>query len=122
MYEVSVSRTFAAAHSLREYQGQCEGLHGHNWQVEIVAGAMELDEQGMVVDFTMLKRVLDAALNEFDHHYINEIPPFDQLNPSSENLSRVIFDKVARQISGDRVRVLECRVWESEKTCSVYRP
>jgi 6-pyruvoyltetrahydropterin/6-carboxytetrahydropterin synthase len=120
MHEVTVIRSFSAAHSLRGYRGQCETLHGHNWRVELSVAGENLDEVGMVVDFKELKKTLDDVLAQFDHHYLNEISPFDRLNPSSENLARRIFDEAAGRLDSARARVVRCRVWESDDAFSTY--
>lgn len=120
MYEISVTRSFSAAHNLRGYQGSCEELHGHNWQVEISLGGEELDELGMLIDFKVAKQALDEALSELDHHYLNDIPPFDRINPSSENMARHLYEQMSRRLNDARVRVVRCRVWESEGSCAAY--
>jgi len=66
MFEVKVVRHFSAAHRVEDYPGNCERLHGHNWKVEVVVGAMELDPLGMVVDFRRLKEKVDRVK---DSHY-----------------------------------------------------
>ena len=120
MHEVTVIRSFSAAHSLRGHRGQCEALHGHNWRVELSVAGEDLDDLGMVVDFKELKKTLDDILAQFDHRYLNEISPFDRLNPSSENLARRIFDETAGRLDNPRVRVTRCRVWESDDAYSTY--
>jgi 6-pyruvoyltetrahydropterin/6-carboxytetrahydropterin synthase len=91
MYRVNVRRHFDAAHGLRGYQGKCENLHGHRWHVVVCVESVELDDIGMAIDFSVLKPELDAVLERFDHHNLNETPPFDRINPSSENIARVIY-------------------------------
>jgi 6-pyruvoyltetrahydropterin/6-carboxytetrahydropterin synthase len=122
MHEVTVICTFSAAHSLRGYRGKCEALHGHNWRVEVTAAADELDSLGMVIDFQELKAAVLAVLDAFDHHYLNEIPPFTEINPSSEHLARHVAAEVGRRVDTDRVRVVRCRVWESDNAYSTYIP
>ena len=122
MNEVAVIRTFSSAHSLRGYQGKCEALHGHNWRVQMTARASVLDKLGMVLDFTELKAAVDSVLDRLDHRFLNEVPPFDTINPSSENLARYIFDEVAAVINDDRVHATRCDVWESDGAFSTYRP
>lgn len=121
MYTVSITRMFSAAHKLREYMGKCETLHGHNWKVEVTAQAKELDKLGMVVDFKDLKKHTDALLERFDHAYLNDVKPFDKVNPSSENMARVIFDELSEKVSDDRVSLLKVSVWESEGSRATYR-
>jgi 6-pyruvoyltetrahydropterin/6-carboxytetrahydropterin synthase len=112
---------FSAAHFLREYQGQCEQLHGHNYRVQVSVSCDELDAEGLVMDFAELKAVMQAVIGRFDHQLLNEIAPFDQLNPTLENLARHITEEVAEQIDDDRVRVTACRLWETDRNCVVYR-
>ena len=122
MYEVTAKRNFSSAHNLRGYQGECENLHGHNWGVEVTVAAETLDELGMVIDFKALKKAMDDVLARLDHAYLNEVPPFDEINPSCENMAHYICDAVSEKIDDDRVRVSRCRVWESEGSYSTYTP
>ena len=120
-YTVSKEQDFAAAHFLRQYHGQCEQLHGHNYTVRVHAGCDELDAEGMVVDFTQLRDAMREVLGRFDHQLLNEVPPFDQLNPTVENLARYIAEEVAARIDNNRVRVIACEVWETQRNCTTYR-
>jgi 6-pyruvoyltetrahydropterin/6-carboxytetrahydropterin synthase len=112
---------FAAAHFLREYRNQCENLHGHNYRVRVYVGADELDSTGMVIDFVKLKSAMMEVVRRFDHHNINEVPPFDLLNPTAEHVARYIAEEVATAIDSDRVRVTECHLWETDRSCAIYR-
>jgi 6-pyruvoyltetrahydropterin/6-carboxytetrahydropterin synthase len=120
MYELGVERTFSAAHNLRGYEGCCENLHGHNWRVEAVAAAESLNELGLALDFRVFKRALDEILAELDHRYLNEIPPFDQLNPSCENIARYIHEQLGARLNNDRTHIARVRVWESESTSATF--
>jgi 6-pyruvoyltetrahydropterin/6-carboxytetrahydropterin synthase len=120
MYEIYRERVFSASHQLREYAGQCERLHGHNWRVRVHLGAPDLDRAGMVIDFHDLDAVLVEVLAPFDHAHLNDVAPFDEINPSSENLARVICDGVAARLDDSRVRVLRCDVWESDQSRARY--
>lgn len=120
MYEVSVKASFSAAHRLRGYQGRCENLHGHNYQVEVTAAAEQLDDCGLAVDFGMLKRLLGQVLDKFDHRDLNELPEFSRDNPSAENIARVIFEKLAADWSLPRARLVSVSVWESENSRATY--
>ena len=122
MYEVSRDDVFSAAHNLRDYGGKCEALHGHNWRVRISVRAEQLDHLGMVIDFKELKKAMVEVLELLDHHYINEVPPFDRLNPSAENLARFIGEEVAKKTTNDRVWVHCCEVWESEGSRAAWYP
>jgi 6-pyruvoyltetrahydropterin/6-carboxytetrahydropterin synthase len=121
MYELSVVSGFAAAHSLRGYQGECERLHGHNWRVEVRLAAEGLDDLGMVIDFRDLKAALGAVLAELDHRHLNEVPPFDTLNPTTENLCRHIADCLRTELP-PHVAVRRVTCWESERCSASYLP
>ena len=83
MYEVTINTHFSAAHRLRHYNGECERLHGHNWNVTVSIASDKLNELGMVMDFKVLKSKTNALMDEFDHQYLNEVPPFTELNPTT---------------------------------------
>jgi 6-pyruvoyltetrahydropterin/6-carboxytetrahydropterin synthase len=118
MYEVRVKRHFDAAHALRGYRGKCETTHGHRYEVVVCIEADALDEMGLAYDFTELKQVLDSVIERLDHTYLNEVPPFDELNPSSENMARFIYEKLEGSIEGGRLRSVE--VWESPDAWVTY--
>ena len=112
---------FDAAHALHGYPGQCRNLHGHTWDVEVVVVGSELDEIGIVYDFTTLKADLASVLEPLDHAYLNDVPPFDAENPTAETLSRYIFEQLQMKV-GELVRVREVSVWESPIARITYRP
>ena len=121
MFEISREDSFSGAHRLRGYQGKCESLHGHNWRVKVFVGAEELDELGMVIDFAVLGKQLDEALGAVDHKYLNEAPPFDKINPSSENMAKYIFEEMSRRVNTPRARVTRVMVWETDRSCATYK-
>lgn len=125
MFEATVEVSFAAAHNLREYEGKCARLHGHNFRVQLTAEARELDAAGMVMDFTEMKARLRALVEELDHGYLNEIPPFDRINPTTEAVAKFIFDRMAAIFPPDPERGLRlARVWvqETDANSAAYRP
>jgi len=124
LYEVSVDETFAAAHNLRGYQGKCENLHGHNYKVRVVLAGEELDSVGLLYDFVHLKQVIQGVIRSLDHKYLNEMEPFDTLNPSAENIARHIFDQAAKQLhpSPNGAGISSVTVWETDTTAATYRP
>ncbi len=95
MYVLQVESEFASAHQLREYQGKCENLHGHNWRVLARVQGGELDATGMLMDFGILKQHLRALTEELDHKFLNATPPFDTLNPTSENLAKYLYERLS---------------------------
>ena len=118
-YTLYVKASFAAAHRLREYEGNCERLHGHNWKVEAAVESDRLDSRGMAIDFRAIKTALHGILDRLDHGYLNDIPPFTEENPSSENLARYLYDELERVIP-EPARVCRVVVWESEDARAEY--
>lgn len=121
MYELTVKDHFDAAHSLRGYAGECSKLHGHTWDVEVTVSGAELDGIGIVYDFKTLKDDLRRVLTDYDHAYLDEVPPFDSMNATAENLARVVFERLSDTV-GEAVSVTEVAVWESPIARLVYRP
>jgi 6-pyruvoyltetrahydropterin/6-carboxytetrahydropterin synthase len=120
MYRLKIITSFAAAHCLINYQGDCENLHGHNWKVEVNVTARDLDEAGLGIDFKVLKRETNSLLKTLDHKYLNELPPFLAASPSSENLARYIYGELSRQLNTDNVKVIMITVWESDFASASY--
>ena len=122
MYTLKVEGAFEAAHRVAGYPGKCDRLHGHNWVVQAVIQGTELDELGMLVDFKQAKRALSEVLERFDHRFLNELQPFsDGLNPTAENLSRVIFEELAGNSVFVRDSYLSAiTVFESLKSSVTY--
>jgi 6-pyruvoyltetrahydropterin/6-carboxytetrahydropterin synthase len=119
MYRLSVEGEFSSAHSLRDYSGKCAKVHGHNWKVRLIVCTDKLDERGMAVDFGNLKALLDEVITPFDHVDLNRVAPFDSLNPTAENLARVIFEKVETKMPAGS-EVDKVQVWEYEKNRVEY--
>jgi len=122
MYLISVERDFSAAHYLRNYGGKCESLHGHTFKVVITIKATYLNEIGLAYDFTILKSHLDDVLSRFDHTSLNEISPFTEINPSSENIATVIYDEMKNKTVGSPAILESVEVWESPTSHVVYSP
>lgn len=119
MYELIIETDFAAAHNLREYKGQCEKLHGHNWKVKIVLRSEKLDKLGMVMDFRDAKSIIGKFVNDFDHNYLNDIEDFKILNPTTENISKIIYDRLKNTLPSG-VRIGSVTTWESDSCGAVY--
>ena len=123
MFEVTIEETFAAGHALRNYKGKCENVHGHNYRCQVTLEGAELDAIGLLVDFVELKRVVHVALDRMDHHWLNDLPPFDRLNPSAENMAQYIYEQVTGGLSArEGVRVAGVRLWETDTASATYRP
>ena len=120
MFEVCVEHTFAAAHALRNYRGKCENVHGHNYRVQVGVEGKELDSNGLLYDFADLKRTLRATSEYLDHQYLNELKPFDEINPSAENIAKFICEEVQKRMNSGAIAFV--RVWETDTSCATYRP
>jgi 6-pyruvoyltetrahydropterin/6-carboxytetrahydropterin synthase len=120
MFELKIITQFAAAHRLRDFKGKCEQLHGHNWKVEVFVQAAELDSAGLVRDFGEIKAETQKVLNGLDHHYLNELSPFQEENPSSEHIARYLFHQLSRRLNDERTQVSKISVWESDTSCATY--
>jgi 6-pyruvoyltetrahydropterin/6-carboxytetrahydropterin synthase len=120
MFEISVEKTIAAAHRLFDYNGPCESLHGHNYRVLVTYGGTELDRYGMLADFTDVKKVFHQVLDTLDHTYLNEIPAFQDLSPSAENIAAYIYHELKRT-PFPRATLLSVAVWETPTQCAIYK-
>lgn len=120
MYEISVEQDFDAAHFLRGYKGKCERLHGHRFRVEATLRLKELDELGMAYDFTILRKHLKGIVSPFDHTSLNDVPPFDKINPSSENIARTVFNALREHLGNTGSALHAVTVWESPQSRATY--
>ncbi len=120
MYEVTATLVISASHHLRGYQGKCENVHGHNYKIEATVAAEELDGTGLAVDFKVLKQHLREVAGKFDHTDLNRHEEFQRVNPSSENLARVVFSGLKESMRGLPVKVVRVSVWESEGSYVTY--
>jgi 6-pyruvoyltetrahydropterin/6-carboxytetrahydropterin synthase len=122
MYELKVITSFSAAHQLREFEGACEDLHGHNWKVEIYVTSETLTDAGIVVDFRVLKKHVKAVMAGLDHKFLNDLEAFKDENPSSENIARHVAEQLSLLIEDPGVQVSRVTAWESETACATYYP
>ncbi len=120
MYELTVEVGFAAAHQLRGYKGKCENLHGHNWRVQINVLAERLNDIDIAIDFHDLRSIAGEIVAPLDHAFLNDVFPFTEKNPSSENIAKWIFDTLKKKINNDNLRVAAVTVWESETASASY--
>jgi len=119
MYELMIDSDFSAAHNLREYEGNCERLHGHNWKVQVRIRSRGLDKLGMAADFRDVKKHLKAVLSEFDHNYLNDMKEFKRANPTTENIARVVYSKLAEKLPKG-LKLKSVTAWESEGCGAMY--
>jgi 6-pyruvoyltetrahydropterin/6-carboxytetrahydropterin synthase len=122
MFEVSVEYTFAAGHALRGYKGKCENVHGHNYKVKLVVAGQELDSTGLLMDFVEVKKNIKVLVERLDHRFLNDVPPFDKLNPSAENIAKYFFDELDSVVLNRGLKIHAVTIWETDTTSATYRP
>ncbi len=122
MYQISVEQDFDAAHFLRGYHGKCEALHGHRFRVVVKVKSSQVDNTGIAYDFRVLKQHLAHILARFDHTCLNDVPPFDKINPSSENIASTIYKELQPNLAGAPVSISGVEVWESPQSGVAYTP
>lgn len=120
MYKLKIITGFDAAHQLRGYKGKCENIHGHNWKVEIEVLGQNLNQIGIAIDFKELKRLSEQVLSKLDHTFLNQVAPFDEINPSSENIARWIYESLKDMLKNYNVILHSVTVWESEHAAATY--
>ena len=120
MYEITVHSHFSGAHRLRFLHGKCEELHGHNWKVEVSVVSNRLGNEGVVIDFGILKRKVEKALKPLDHTFLNDLPYFSGIEPSSENIAKYIFDRLKSELKGHQGTLKKVTAWESETSSATY--
>ena len=124
MFEIYVEGSFSAGHALRGYKGKCENPHGHNYKVRLTLSGPGLDETGLLCDFVVLKQAMREVMASLDHKNLNDQAPFDQINPSAENLAKYFYDQASGRLpeNGAGVRLSSVTVWETDTTAATYRP
>jgi 6-pyruvoyltetrahydropterin/6-carboxytetrahydropterin synthase len=120
MFEIAVHSHFSGAHRLRYLHGKCEELHGHNWKVEVSVVSNRLGKEGVVIDFGILKRRVEKVLKPLDHTYLNDLPYFSGIEPSSENIAKYIFDRLKSELKGYQGTLKKVTAWESETSSATY--
>jgi 6-pyruvoyltetrahydropterin/6-carboxytetrahydropterin synthase len=120
-FEVMIERNFSSAHQLRGYRGKCENLHGHNYRIEIYARGRELNNIGLLIDFVELKAAADEVVQYLDHQNINELVPFNEVQPSAENLAKYFLERVNKKVADERVQVYKVRCFETPTSVATYQ-
>lgn len=120
LYNLKIVTDFASAHTLRNYPGACSRMHGHNWKVELELVATQLDNIGIAIDFKKMKQATNDVCNRLDHHYLNDIAPFDIINPTAENIAAYLYGEIGRLLNNDHVKVRAVTLWETERACVRY--
>ena len=120
MFVLKIVTDFAAAHSLRNYPGDCSRLHGHNWQVEVSVAAKTLDETGIAIDFRDIKKQTKTVAKRLDHQYLNEISPFDELNPTAEHIAKYFYEELSKLVNNKTVNIKKVTIWETPRASVTY--
>jgi len=119
-YTVCTSLEFAAAHVLHGYDGPCARLHGHNWRLEVEVVARDLDPVGMGMDFREIRAAANTIVEQLDHRHLNEIPPFDRVNPTAENIAAHVYARLTCMLDSDRAWVQSVTIWEADRSYVRY--
>ena len=120
MYELLIDTKFSAAHQLRNYNGRCERLHGHNWKVRVHIESEVLNDIGLAMDFKDLREAANDQLAVLEHAFLNDVFPFTELNPSSENIAKWLYDSLGKRLNTETLRVSRITVWESDTAAASY--
>jgi len=121
-YIVSTEIQFSASHALKGYRGDCSRVHGHNWVARVSYEFGALDGLGLTIDYRELRTVLERViLPRFDHRHLNDCPPFDAVNPTSENIAAEFFRLCRAEISLPGGVLKEVELWESPTDMVRYR-
>lgn len=120
MFDIFIKTHFAGAHHLRDYPGDCENPHGHNWKIKVTVKATELDKLGMGIDFKVLKNIVKEAVDKLDHRDLNNLPAFREKNPSSENIAKYLFAELKGPLTHDRYSLLSITILETDNSGLVY--
>lgn len=119
-YTLKIVTDFAAAHTLRDYPGACSRMHGHNWKLEVEVCAAALDSIGMGVDFKIIRQAARDVAERLDHQYLNDIPPFDEINPTAENIASYFYQELSKELNSGSLKVSAITIWETERACVRY--
>ena len=120
VFEVYVQAHFSAAHALRGYPGDCSRTHGHNWIIDVFVKCKKLNEIGIGVDFRDIKKGVKDVLKGLDHFNLNELPPFNEHNPTSENIAKFLYIQLGKRLNSDVVNVSKIKVSETPGAGAFY--
>jgi len=120
MFEISSEAYFSAAHHLRNYNGPCENVHGHNWLVRATVRCDTLNAAGIGIDFKDLKKSLKQVIEKLDHSDLNAVFGENGCNPSSENIARHIYTELGNILNNSSCTVSRIDVYETAGNCASY--
>ena len=119
-YTLKILADFASAHTLRDYPGDCSRMHGHNWKLEVEVTATSLNNHSMGMDFKTIKTATRELAKTLDHRYLNDIPPFDTLNPTAENIAQYFYQNLSNTLNIDSAKISGVTLWETDRACVRY--
>lgn len=120
MYIINVRSHYDSAHFLRNYNGKCERLHGHRYEIEAALAFEQLGEGGIAFDFTEAKARLREITEELDHENLNELPAFAGRETSAENQARYIYEQLQQRLGEAGSHLLYVRAWETPNQWAQY--
>lgn len=120
MIDIFIKTHFSGGHHLRDYPGNCEHPHGHNWKVKVTVRAEKLDKLGMGIDFKVLKKHVNTVVDDLDHRDLNTHPGFQDRNPSSENIAMHIFKTLQETLNNPRYKLYSVEVRETDTSGVIY--
>lgn len=120
IYTLKILADFASAHTLRDYPGDCSRMHGHNWKIEVEVTATALNNHGMGMDFKTIKTATRKLAKTLDHRYLNDIPPFDTVNPTAENIAQYFYQSLSKTINIETAKISGVTLWETDRACVRY--
>ena len=120
IHELYVKTHFSAAHSLKGYPGDCARVHGHNWMIEVFVRCTKLNEIGIGIDFRDIKQSIKDLLNNLDHFNLNDLPAFNTINPTSENIAKFIYKELGKKLNTDDIKVSKVKVCETPGAGALY--
>ncbi|PHS24839.1 MAG: 6-carboxytetrahydropterin synthase QueD [Methylophaga sp.] len=120
IYTLKILADFASAHTLRDYPGDCSRMHGHNWKIEVEVIATALNDHGMGMDFKTIKTATRKLAKTLDHRYLNDIPPFDTINPTAENIAQHFYQNLSKTLNIETAKISGVTLWETDRACVRY--
>ena len=121
MFRITISDSFAAAISLPGFVGSCANLHGHTYVVKAVIGSDTLDEHGMVIDHHIIQVKLREILQEYDHSHLNRLDCFKKINPTSENIAKIIYERLYNSFDNNVFTICEVMISEKPNVTVSYK-
>jgi len=120
IFELYITTHFSSAHLLKGHPGECARLHGHNWLIEVFVRCHELNEIGIGIDFKDIKQEVKEVLQTLDHQNLSELPAFEHINPTCENIAKYLYVELSRRINTSSVQVSKIKISETPTAGASY--